>query len=191
MALIIESFLRKTELNANDKDVILRGISQLAAVDGVMDPREREYLKKFVEEFFPEADPFAGELTTNSVSTADVKTLSSDDAKLCFIAFMTITAYADENFSQAEKDLLRKLVGDSVTNEKYTETQRAVRKFLYRRVVFSFSFKNEYLHPGFSREMARRFDISDDEAIEINSGVFNAVMAMKNPAEDNNEVVSE
>jgi len=184
MALSIENLLRSTPFNNEDKMVILRGIAQLAAADGVIDPREREYLKKFVTEFFPEADPADPALVADTLSGEDIGRLSSEDVRLALVGFLTITAYADENFSQPEREYIKGLFLGALEENQVAEVQHAVRKFLYRRVVFAFALKNRFLHPEFAMEMARRFDISTDEAIEINQGVFSAIMAIRGASED-------
>ena len=184
MAIIIESLLRSTDFTTNDKEIILRGIAQLAAADGVVDPRERQYLKKFVTEFFPDADPTDPSLTENAITKEDVAGLSSAAVKECFVGFLTITAYSDEDFSDPEKEFMKNLFDGALSMDKVAEVQHAVRKFLYRRVVFAFALNNKYLHPEFAHEMARRFDISTDEAVEINQGVFSAIMAIKGSSEE-------
>ncbi|MBU1534294.1 TerB family tellurite resistance protein [Myxococcota bacterium] len=184
MAISIENLLRSTEFSADDKNIILRGIAQLAAADGVIDPREREYLKKFVTEFFPQADPNDPKLVEDVVTAKDVTTLSSDEVRMAFAGFLTITAYADENFSQPEREFIKGLFVGSLGEKQVAEVQHSVRMFLYRRVVFAFALKNRFLHPEFAIEMSRRFDISTDEAIEINQGVFSAIMAIRGASEE-------
>ena len=56
MSMEIERILRDTDLQEEERNVIFRGIVQLAKADGEMDPREREYLRQVVAEFFPGAD---------------------------------------------------------------------------------------------------------------------------------------
>lgn len=184
MALLIESLLRTTPFTESDREIILRGIIQLSEADGIVDPREREYLKKFVTEFMPETDPTDPKYSGTKITPEDVKTLSSDDVRKCLVGFLTITAYADEEFADEERKFISDLMGESIDGKTITEIQRAVRQFLYRRIVFAFAFKNHYLHPDFAREMARRFDISDDDAVFINQGVFSALMAIKAPVDE-------
>jgi hypothetical protein len=184
MAIIIESLLRSTDFTVNDKNIILRGIVQLAEADGIMDPRERAYLNTFVSEFFPEADPNDTKHSSEKVTKEEVSSLSSDDVKSCFVGFLTITAYSDEDFSDAEKAYMKSLFEGILPDGRVAEIQHLTRKLLYRRVVFSFSLKNRFLHPEFAMEMARRFDISTDEAVEINQGVFSAIMAIKGASEE-------
>ena len=54
MGLVIETLLRGAELNDEHRKICLKGIAQMAMADGVDDPRERAYLKKFpfTKEFF-------------------------------------------------------------------------------------------------------------------------------------------
>ncbi len=179
MAILVEKLLRNTNFNNQDKQIILRGIAQLAASDGNIDPREREYLKQFVTEYFPSGDPTDPALTEQTITANDVGNLSSHEAQLAFLGFLTITAYSDEDYSQPERKFIRNLVQDHISEEEFSQIQWGVRKMLYRRVVFSFALKNKFLHPDFAMEMARRFDISNDEAVEINQGVFSAIMAIK------------
>ncbi|MBN2722464.1 MAG: hypothetical protein JXR95_00165 [Deltaproteobacteria bacterium] len=184
MTILIESLLRTTPFSETDKQTILKGIVQLSEADGIIDPREREYLKKFVSEFMPDVDPLAPELSGVKVTPQEVAELSSDEVVKCFAGFLTITAYSDEDFADSERKMISGLLGSRLSPEALSEIQRAVRQFLYRRVVFAFAFKNHYLHPDFAREMARRFDISDDDAIAINQGVFSALMAIKAPMQE-------
>ena len=185
MAISIEKLLRGTEFTETDKKLILKGIMQVAKADGVLDPREQAYIKKFVTEFFPEAD-LEDDSLSETITSEELSMLSSDDAKRCFVAFLTITAYADEDFSKEEREFLKTLFKDLLNEEEIANIQHSVRIFLYRRTVFSFALKNLYLHPEFAQKMAERFDISTDEAIEVNQGVFNALMVLK-PIEQNDK----
>ena len=182
MGLRIEDLLRATKLSDSDKQLILRGIAQIAEADGVVDPTERDYLREFVTEFFPEGDPTDPTLTAKTITPEEVASMSSDDARLCLVAFLTIAGYVDGDFSEPERAFIRSVIGHTVPEDQFIEVQHGVRRYMYGRAVFAFALRNGFLHPDFAREMAERFDISYDEAIEINADVFNAVMAMKGAA---------
>ena len=97
MALVIEKLLRDTELNDTEREICLRGIAQVAMADGVEDPRERAYLEKFVDEFFPETDP-TDDAFNAPLTEADLGKLDKDDVKRAFLGYGYITAYVDEDF---------------------------------------------------------------------------------------------
>jgi hypothetical protein len=180
MGLVIEKLLRSTELNDAERDVCLRGIAQMAMADGVEDPRERAYLEKFVDEFFPETDP-TDEAFNAPVTQEDLAKLSSAEAKQCFLGYVYITAYVDEEFVQAEEDLLDQWADHLVNAEVKEEIATSVREFLYRRSVFAYAFRLGRLDEEFAVAAAKRFDVEIERAKELNASVFNAIMTLKNP----------
>jgi hypothetical protein len=180
MGLVIEKLLRSTELNDAERDVCLRGIAQMAMADGVEDPRERAYLEKFVDEFFPETDP-TDEAFNAPVTQEDLAKLSSNEAKQCFLGYVYITAYVDEVFVQAEEDLLNQWADHLVDAEVKEEIATSVREFLYRRSVFAYAFRLGRLDEEFAVAAAKRFDVEIERARELNASVFNAIMTLKNP----------
>ncbi len=182
MGLVIEKLLRSTELNEAERDVCLRGIAQMAMADGVEDPRERAYLEKFVDEFFPETDP-TDESFNAPVTEADLSKLSSAEAKHCFLGYAYITAYVDEEFVQAEQDLLAQWADKLVEPDIRDEIATSVREFLYRRSVFAYAFRLGRLDEEFAVLAAKRFDVEVSRAKELNASVFNAIMAIKSPDE--------
>jgi hypothetical protein len=182
MGLVIEKLLRSTDLNDAERDVCLRGIAQMAMADGVEDPRERAYLEKFVDEFFPETDP-TDETFNAPVTKEDLGKLASADAKHCFLGYAYITAYVDEKFVQAEQDLLATWSDQLVDAEIRDEIATSVREFLYRRSVFAYAFRLGRLDEEFAVLAAGRFDVELDRAKELNATVFNAIMALKSPGE--------
>ncbi len=178
MALELEPVLRETTLSSADKTTIFRGIVQVAQADGEMDPREREYLQQVVGEFFPGED-FAKLLAEyRALEEADLKALSSDAARDCFAAFLFMTAYADEEFSDDEKALLEKLTAGVLPAARVDEVRAAVRQYLYRRAVFHFVLNQNFLHPEFAREMARRFEVPEEVAVSLNTEVYQAVLVL-------------
>ena len=181
MGLVIEKLLRDTELNDTEREICLRGIAQVAMADGVEDPRERAYLEKFVDEFFPDADP-----TDNAynapITKDDLAKLGSDDAKRAFLGFGYITAYVDEELVEQEAALLKGWQEDLVSGEVAEELMTSVREFLYRRSVFAYAFRLGRLDEEFAVLAAKRFDVPLERAREINANVFNAIMTLKNPA---------
>ena len=180
MGLVIEQLLRATELNDTDRDVCLRGIAQMAMADGVEDARERAYLDKFVDEFFPDADP-TDQALKQPVSKEDLEALASEDAKKCFLGFAYITAYVDEEFVKAEQDLLKIWSDQLVSDDVRDEIATSVREFLYRRSVFAYAFRLGRLDEEFAVLAAKRFDVPIERAKELNVSVFNAIMSLRNP----------
>jgi len=186
MGMVIENLLRSTELNDAERDVCLRGIAQVAMADGVEDPRERAYLEKFVDEFFPETDP-TDETFNAPVTTEDLDKLSSAEAKQCFLGYAYITAYVDEEFVEAEKKLLAKWASHLVGAETRDEIVTSVREFLYRRSVFAYAFRLGRLDEEFAVLAAGRFDVEIERAKELNASVFNAIMTLKNPGDSDDK----
>jgi len=186
MGLVIEKLLRGTELNDAERDVCLRGIAQMAMADGVEDPRERAYLEQFVDEFFPETDP-TDEAFNAPVTKEDLDKLSSTEAKQCFLGYAYITAYVDEEFVKAEKDLLTQWADHLVPAVARDEIATSVREFLYRRSVFAYAFRLGRLDEEFAVLAAQRFDVEIERAKELNASVFNAIMSLKNPGKAENE----
>lgn len=181
MAVLIEPLLRNTNLTQDQRRVCLKGIAATAAADKVIDPRETQYLKAFLDEFFEGEDP--GSINFDEpVTTEDLALLDTDRAKDAFVAYLYITAYLDENFCDEEKELIEKLTKDLVTEERRQELLDGVRSFLYRRAAFSYAFKFNRLDEAFARELANRFDLTEEQAVALNAAVFNAVMVMKGPA---------
>ncbi len=181
MAVLIEPLLRNTNLTQEQRRVCLKGIAATAAADKVIDPRETQYLKAFLDEFFEGQDP-ASINFDDPVAPEDLKVLDTERAKDAFTAYLYITAYLDENFCDEEKQLIDSLTADLVTPERREELLAGVRSFLYRRAAFSYAFRFNRLDEAFARELAKRFDLTEEQAIELNAAVFNAVMAMKGPA---------
>ena len=190
MGLVIEKLLRGTELNDAERDVCLRGIAQMAMADGVEDPRERAYLEKFVDEFFPETDP-TDDAFNAPVSKEDLDKLSSDEAKQCFLGYAYITAYVDEDFVKAEEDLITQWSDHLVEAETRDEIATSVREFLYRRSVFAYAFRLGRLDEEFAVLAAKRFDVEVERAKELNASVFNAIMALKSPGDPEDEPAQE
>lgn len=178
MALELEPILRETELSSADKTTIFRGIVQVAQADGEMDPREREYLQQVVGEFFPGEDFSKLLAEYRALEAADLKALSTDDVRACFTAFLFMTAYADEEFSDDEKVLLDRLTAGVLPADRVDEVRAAVRQYLYRRAVFHFVLNQNFLHPEFAREMARRFEVPEDRAMALNAEVYQAVLVL-------------
>lgn len=178
MPIELESILRETTLTSADKTTIFRGIVQVAQADGEMDPREREYLQQVVGEFFPGED-FARLLADyRELGDADLKDLSTEAARDCFTTFLYMTAYADEEFSDVEKALLEKLTTGVLPTARVDELQAGVRQYLYRRAIFHFVLNQNFLHPEFAREMARRFEVPEAVAVALNSEVYEAVLVL-------------
>lgn len=190
MGLVIEKLLRSTELNDAERDVCLRGIAQMAMADGVEDPRERAYLEKFVDEFFPETDP-TDEAFNAPVTENDLNKLSSAEAKQCFLGYAYITAYVDEEFVKAEQDLLARWSEHLVDAPTRDEIATSVREFLYRRSVFAYAFRLGRLDEEFAVLAAKRFDVEIERAKELNASVFNAIMTLKNPGTDDEAAAGE
>jgi len=180
MGLVIEKLLRNTPLNDVEREVCLRGIAQVAMADGVQDARERAYLEKFVDEFFPDADPTDTAWNT-PLTPADLARLGSDEVKMAFLGYGYITAYVDEEFVAQEAELLEEWAKVLVSDEARNEVITAVREFLYRRSVFAYAFRLARLDEEFAVAAAQRFDVSMERAREINANVFNAIMTLRNP----------
>ncbi len=179
MAMEIESILRDTPLDENEKAVVFRGMVQLAQADGEMDPREREYLRQVVTEFFPGAD-FNAMLTSYRPLERPEIQFTGTPARRAFVAFLYMTAYADEDFSDVERSLLQDLTRELLPADEIAEIALGVRKYLYRRAVFHFALNANFLHPDFAREMARRFEIDEETAILLNRDVYDAVLVLRN-----------
>ncbi len=186
MGLVIEKLLRSTELNDAERDICLRGIAQMAMADGVEDPRERAYLEKFVDEFFPETDP-TDDAFNAPVTEEDLTKLASAEAKQCFLGYAYITAYVDEEFVKAEQDLLAQWADQLVDTQTRDEIATSVREFLYRRSVFAYAFRLGRLDEEFAVQAAKRFDVEVPRAKELNASVFNAIVALKSPPEDSGD----
>ncbi len=180
MGLVIEKLLRDTELNDDERAICLRGIAQVAMADGVEDPRERAYLDKFVDEFFPDADP-TDTAWNEPLTGADLDRLSSDEVRRAFLGYGYITAYVDEELAKQEADLLQSWQEQLVAPEVADEIVTSVREFLYRRSVFAYAFRLGRLDEEFAVLAAQRFDVPVERAREINANVFNAIMTLKNP----------
>ena len=178
MALEMEQILRDTPLEASDKLTIFRGIVQIAQADGEMDPREKEYLQQVVKEFFPGSNFAALLADYRTLTDADLEGLSTEDARVCYTAFLYMIAYADEEFSDSEKDLLAKLTTGVLPAPRVAEVEASIRQYLYRRAIFHFVLNQNFLHPEFAREMARRFEVPEAAAIELNQEVYNAVLVL-------------
>ncbi len=178
MALELEPILRDTTLTPADKTTIFRGLVQVAQADGEMDPREREYLQQVVGEFFPGENFSALLAEYRPLSDGDLQALSTDAARDCFTAFLFMTAYADEEFSDDEKTLLEKLTSGVLPAARVDELRAGVRQYLYRRAVFHFVLNQNFLHPEFAREMARRFEVPEDVAVALNQEVYQAVLVL-------------
>ncbi|MCD6498397.1 MAG: hypothetical protein J7M25_08895 [Deltaproteobacteria bacterium] len=183
MALLIEPLLRNVDLTERQRDVCLRGIAQMAMADGVRDQRELAFLAKFVDEFFEGADP-TNKAFDKPVTDEDLAMLDSDRVRDVFVAYLYLTAYMDEDFSEPEVALATRLGDQLVGNERREEILEAVRQFLYRRTVFAFAFKNNRLDEDFARAASARFGVPIETALKINASVFNAVMALKAPTDD-------
>lgn len=181
MGLVIEQLLRTTELNDAEREVCLRGIAQVAMADGVEDARERAYLEKFVDEFFPDADP-TDAAWNSPLTEADLAKLGSEEAKKAFLGYGYITAYVDEDFVAEEAALLDGWAKALVSPETKEEIATSVREFLYRRAVFAYAFRLGRLDEEFAVTAAKRFTVPFERAREINANVFNAIMTLKNPA---------
>jgi hypothetical protein len=180
MGLVIEQLLRTTVLDADERDVCLRGIANVAMADGVVDPRERAYLQKFVDEFFPDTDPTDAALSA-PVTAADLAKLKSDATRRCFLGYGYITAYIDEDFVPAEDQLLAGWAGQLLGPEIREEIVSGVREFLYRRAVFAYAFRLGRLDEEFAVKAATRFHVPTERAKELNASVFNALMTIKDP----------
>lgn len=152
----------------------------MAMADGVEDPRERAYLKKFVDEFFEGSDPTNSEFNS-PITEEELGRLDTDEARECFAAYLYTTAYIDEDFSPEEKAFAEKMTAGLVGSERLNEIITAVREFLYRRSVFAYAFRFNKLDEEFSMAMAKKFEVDPSRAVEINAAVFNAIMAMKGP----------
>jgi hypothetical protein len=147
-----------------------------------MDPREREYLRRVVTEFFPGAD-FNGMLSAwRPLEKADIA-FSTEDARGAFVTFLYMTAYADENFSDDERQLLDNLTRDLLDAQEITAIAMEVRKYLYQRAVFHFALNANYLHPDFAREMAHRFELDEETAVTLNRNVYDAIVVLRSGAE--------
>lgn len=182
MGLVIEQLLRSTPLSEVEREICLRGIAQVAMADGVEDPRERAYLEKFVDEFFPDADPTDAAWNA-PVTEADLAKLASDEARKAFLGYGYITAYVDEDFVEAEARLLDRWATALVSLEVRDEIVTGVREFLYRRSVFAYAFRLGRLDEEFAVRAAQRFAVPHERAREINANVFNAIMTLKNPTQ--------
>lgn len=180
MGLVIEQLLRNTTLSEEEREVCLRGIAQVAMADGVEDARERAYLEKFVDEFFPDADPTDAAWNA-PLSEADLAKLGSDDARMAFLGYGYITAYVDEEFVESEAVLLEKWAATLVSPEVREEILTAVQEFLYRRSVFAYAFRLGRLDEEFAVRASQRFGVPIERARVINADVFNAIMTLKNP----------
>ncbi|MDY0004792.1 MAG: hypothetical protein RBU30_26075 [Polyangia bacterium] len=180
MGLVIEQLLRSTPLSETEREVCLRGIAQVAMADGVEDPRERAYLEKFVDEFFPNADP-TDSAWNAPLTEGDLEKLESLEAKKAFLGYGYITAYVDEDYVEAEAKLLDGWASVLVSAEIREEIITSVREFLYRRSVFAYAFRLGRLDEEFAVRAASRFAVPVERAREINAGVFNAIMTLKNP----------
>ncbi len=183
MTLVIEKLLRETPLSEKEREICLRGIAQVAMADGVEDPRERAYLEKFVDEFFPDADP-TDEAWNTPIALPDLEQLGTDDAKRAFLGYGYITAYVDEAFVEAEQTLLEQWADKLVEPADAQEIITAVREFLYRRSVFAYAFRLGRLDEEFALLAAERFDVPVERARELNADVFNAIMTLKRPASE-------
>jgi uncharacterized membrane protein YebE (DUF533 family) len=172
--------LRTADLTEPQREVCLRGIVQMAMADGVLEPRERKYLQMFVDEFFEGADPMSEELAV-PLTDEDLETLDDETSRQSFVAYLYITAYIDEDFSEEEKKLADELSSKVVDEKRRELIVKEVREFLYRRSVFAFAFRFGGLTDEFARSAAERFHVDEETAVEINTQVFNAVMAMKSP----------
>jgi uncharacterized tellurite resistance protein B-like protein len=182
MGLVIENLLRTTTLDTEEREVCLRGIAQVAMADGTVDPRERAYLQKFVDEFFPDTDS-TDDAWNQAVSEADLQRLKSEAARQCFLGYGYITAYIDEDFADAEEKLLARWADTLVAAELRDAIVTAVREFLYRRAVFAYAFRLGRLDDEFALKAATRFNVPTERAKELNAGVFNAIMTIRNPAQ--------
>lgn len=182
MSVEIDRILRDTPLQEEEKNIIFRGIVQLAQADGEMDPREREYLRDVVTEFFPGANFDDMLATWRPLEKTDI-VLSTQEARQAFVTFLYMVAYADENFSDDEKKLLGDLTQDLLTTQEITDIALEVRKYLYRRAVFHFALNANYLHPDFAREMARRFELDETTAITLNRDVYDAIVVLRSGVE--------
>jgi hypothetical protein len=180
MGPVIETMLRTADLTESQRKICLRGIIQMADADGVLEPRERKYLQMFIDEFFEGADPASEELST-PISKADLAALDTTEARESFVAYLYITAYIDEDFSPEEKKLADELSLELLDAARRDEILAGVREFLYRRAVFAYAFRFGGLPMEFARDAAKRFELSSETAGEINTNVFNAVMAMRGP----------
>jgi len=180
MGPVIETMLRTAKLTKKQRELCLRGIVQMAMADGVLDDREKSYLKMFVDEFFPSIDPFEDRLK-QPIKDEELKELDSLEAKKCFVAYLYITAYIDEDFSKEEKEFADDITLKVLDKETVDEILESVRVFLYRRSVFAYAFHYKGLNENFARAVAQRFHVDEEKAQEINTQVFNAVMAMRGP----------
>ena len=180
MGPVIETMLRTAELTQPQKELCLRGIVQMAMADGVLEEREKAYLKMFVDEFFPGVDPMSEEYS-RPIADSELATLDTLEARKSFVAYLYITAYIDEDFSKEERVLADRIVSQVVDDETRDQVLSSVRTFLYRRSVFAYAFHYKGLDEGFARAVERRFDLDEETAKEINTQVFNAVMAMRGP----------
>ena len=189
MGLVIENLLRTTPLDADERDVCLRGIAQVAMADGTVDPRERAYLQKFVDEFFPDADP-TDEAWSRPLVDDDLKRLKSDPARQSFLGYGYITAYIDESFDDTEEKVLSAWAGQLVSPEVQAEILTAVREFLYRRAVFAYAFRLGRLDDEFAVKASTRFSVPAERVQELNAGVFNAIMTIRNPTQAQAEAQS-
>lgn len=178
MDMEIEKILRDTPLREEEKEVIFRGIVQLANADGEMDPREREYLRGVVSEFFPGSDFGAMMAAWRPLEKDDIA-FASDEARRAFVAFLYMIAYADEDFSKTEEKLLDDLTRGLLDAGEIAEIAMQVRKYLYMRAVFHFALNANYLHPDFAREMARRFELDEETAVQLNRDVYDAVLVLR------------
>ncbi len=180
MGPVIETMLRTAKLTQDQRELCLRGIVRMAMADGILDKREEAYLKMFVDEFFPEIDPFEDRFK-RPIEDDELKLLDTLEAKKCFVAYLYITAYIDEDFAEEEKEFADKITLKVLDEKTRDEILESVRAFLYRRSVFAYAFHYRGLNENFARAAAERFHVSEDDAREINTKVFNAVMAMRGP----------
>jgi hypothetical protein len=180
MGLVIENLLRTTMLDPGERDVCLRGIATVAMADGTVDARERAYLQKFVDEFFPDADP-TDEAWSRPLADEDLKLLKSDAVRQSFLGYGYITAYIDESFDPTEAKLLDAWAAQLVSPEVKDQILTAVREFLYRRSVFAYAFRLGRLDEEFAVKASSRFGVPTERVKELNAGVFNAIMTIKNP----------
>ncbi|MDY0004870.1 MAG: hypothetical protein RBU30_26465, partial [Polyangia bacterium] len=138
------------------------------------------YLEKFVDEFFPNADP-TDSAWNAPLTEKDLEKLETLEAKKAFLGYGYITAYVDEDYVEAEAKLLDGWARVLVSPEIREEIITSVREFLYRRSVFAYAFRLGRLDEEFAVRAASRFAVPVERAREINAGVFNAIMTLKNP----------
>ncbi len=180
MTVLAEALLRNTELDDRQRLVCLRGIAQVAAADGKVDPKERAYLRAFVEEFFEGRDP-TDESLGEPLSAQELEVLDTPRVREAFVAFLYMAAHVDEDFSEDERRLIEELTEGLVTEKRRQEILTGVRELLYRRAVFGYASRFGRLDEPFAVKMAERFQVPRERAVELNAQVFNALMALKAP----------